>query len=68
VTQRWQYVRYPWGEEELYDSDDDPHQLRNLLAQPETKLTTEQSSALADLRSALRRLSTCAGPVECSLR
>ena len=33
--ERWRYVRYADGSEELYDHDADPHEWRNLAADPE---------------------------------
>ena len=29
-TERWRYIRYASGEEELYDTKNDPHELTNL--------------------------------------
>lgn len=34
-TDRWRYIRYADGAEELYDHDNDPMERRNLAAQPE---------------------------------
>ena len=33
-TERWRYIRYHDGTEELYDHNDDPHEWRNLAAIP----------------------------------
>lgn len=33
-TQRWRYVRYADGSEELYDHQTDPHEWHNLVGQP----------------------------------
>ena len=33
--QRWRYIRYSTGEEELYDHDTDPHEWTNLASCPE---------------------------------
>jgi arylsulfatase A-like enzyme len=33
-TERWRYIRYNTGEEELYDHESDPHEWHNLAAQP----------------------------------
>lgn len=33
-TQRWRYIRYRDGSEELYDHDADPHEWTNLAAEP----------------------------------
>jgi hypothetical protein len=68
VTQRWQYVRYRSGEEELYDNSTDPHQLRNILARPRAKRTPEQRQALRNLKAALGRLAGCAGADDCRVR
>lgn len=34
-TDRWRYIRYAGGGEELYDHDADPHEWTNLAAKPE---------------------------------
>ncbi len=34
-SERWRYIRYANGDEELYDHRDDPHEFRNLAADPE---------------------------------
>jgi hypothetical protein len=33
-TERWRYIRYSDGGEELYDRKGDPHEYRNLAADP----------------------------------
>jgi hypothetical protein len=33
-TERWRYIRYRDGSEELYDHDSDPHEWVNLAADP----------------------------------
>ena len=65
VSQRWQYVRWGSGEEELYDGAIDPHQLDNILAVPTEERTLEQRQALDDGRAALARLTGCVGATEC---
>jgi arylsulfatase A-like enzyme len=44
-TERWRYIRYADGSEELYDTQTDPHEWRNLAADPK----------LADVLSEHRR-------------
>ena len=34
-TERWRYIRYVGGGEELYDHDNDPHEWTNLADKPE---------------------------------
>ena len=34
-SERWRYIRYADGSEELYDLAEDPHEWRNLAAQPQ---------------------------------
>ncbi len=65
VSQRWQYVRWGSGEEELYDGSVDPHQLDNVMARPVDERTPEQLQALDDSRGALERLTGCVGVTEC---
>ena len=33
-SERWRYIRYPDGSEELYDHGDDPHEWNNLAGDP----------------------------------
>jgi arylsulfatase A-like enzyme len=33
--ERWRYIRYADGSEELYDHQNDPHEWTNLAAKPE---------------------------------
>jgi len=33
-TERWRYIRYANGDEELYDHDNDPNEWRNLASDP----------------------------------
>ena len=49
-SERWMYVRYTTGEEELYDLQADPYELRNLAADP------ADTSVLEDRRERLREL------------
>lgn len=65
VSQRWQYVRWGSGEEELYDGAIDPYQLDNVLAVPIEERTPEQRQALDDARAALARLTGCVGAAQC---
>jgi len=53
-TERWRYIRYADGSEELYDDDTDPHEWTNLAAKPEqTALKTELAKWLpAESKSA----------------
>jgi len=50
-TDRWRYIRYVDGSEELYDHDDDPHEWTNLAAEGD-------HPALPDLRQRLDRILT----------
>ena len=52
---RYQYVEYGNGDRELYDLANDPHQLRNLAAEPANE------ELVADLRERLEALKACAG-------
>src|SRR3712207_8471110 len=47
-TLRWKYARHPTGEEELYDEQADPHELRNLA---DDDALAEQKRQLVELRS-----------------
>ena len=38
-TERWRYIQYADGAEELYDHHHDPHEWTNLAAQPEHRET-----------------------------
>jgi N-acetylglucosamine-6-sulfatase len=49
-SDRWKYLRYDTGEQELYDLDIDPYELENLAARPESAAT------LADLTARLETL------------
>jgi arylsulfatase A-like enzyme len=46
-TQRWRYIHYQGGEEELYDIETDPHEWTNLTAKPEHKIKLAELRALA---------------------
>jgi N-sulfoglucosamine sulfohydrolase len=41
-TERWRYIRYGAGEEELYDHEADPHEWNNLAAQAELAATKRE--------------------------
>jgi arylsulfatase A-like enzyme len=46
-TERWRYIRYADGDEELYDHTTDPHEWYNLAAKPEfADVTTELARSL----------------------
>jgi len=46
-TDRWRYIRYASGDEELYDHTTDPHEWHNLAAKPEfADVTTELARSL----------------------
>jgi len=54
-SERYKYVRWSFGEEELYDLERDPYELENLAADPSAQELRERLAARAD---ALR---ACAG-------
>jgi len=45
-SERWRYIRYPDGEEELYDHRKDPHEWENFTKDPETEEVRERYRAL----------------------
>lgn len=45
-TERWRYIRYADGSEELYDHATDPHEWENLARRPETAALRAQLAAL----------------------
>jgi arylsulfatase A-like enzyme len=55
-SDRWKYVRYATGEEELYELEADPFELENLAAVPAS------ASVLEDRRDRLRELCVPAPP------
>ena len=47
-SERWRYIRYADGTEELYDHRNDPHEWKNLASDPRfTEVKHEHSSWLA---------------------
>lgn len=44
-TERWRYIRYADGSEELYDCSSDPNEWRNLAALPESAATIKELKA-----------------------
>jgi arylsulfatase A-like enzyme len=44
-TQRWRYIHYSDGGEELYDIESDPHEWENLASRP------QHSAKLAEMRA-----------------
>jgi len=46
-AERWRYIRYATGDEELYDCQTDPHEWTNLAGQPEQAAVLEELRALA---------------------
>ena len=53
-TERWRYIRYASGEEELYDTKHDSHELNNLAY--EKRYTSQVAEALGGLRRQLDAL------------
>jgi arylsulfatase A-like enzyme len=45
-TERWRYIRYANGDQELYDHDCDPHEWVNLAGRPESLAVMKELSAL----------------------
>lgn len=54
-TDRWAYMRYIDGSEELYDMASDPRQFHNLASAPEQERTLEHAQTLDHLRELLDR-------------
>ena len=40
-TERWRYIRYADGSEELYDHEADPHEWHNVVGNPEHRAVKE---------------------------
>jgi hypothetical protein len=55
-TPRWLYVEYRNGEQELYERERDPYELRSVHADPGKR------RVLRVLRATLHRLAHCRGP------
>ena len=54
-SERWRYIRYADGTEELYDHRNDPHEWKNLASDPRlTEVKRDHSSWLAVRGSAAR--------------
>ncbi len=50
-TKRWRYIRYNDGQEELYDHDNDPRELKNLADSPEyQKIKVKLNKEMQNLR------------------
>jgi N-acetylglucosamine-6-sulfatase len=61
-TDRYTYARYTeTGEQELYDRRRDPHQLRNVAAEP------RYADVLRDMRAKLAKLRKCRGSRACDV-
>jgi arylsulfatase A-like enzyme len=56
-TARWKYVYYPFDRDELYDLQDDPWEMRNLIDDPASQ------AALAEMRARLVKRMEPAGDV-----
>ena len=44
-TQRWRYIRYADGTEELYDHENDPHEWNNMAGEKQHKKIIEEHAA-----------------------
>ena len=53
-TERWRYIRYASGEEELYDTHNDPHELTNLTYEETTD--TDAQTVLIQFRDRLDKM------------
>jgi hypothetical protein len=61
-NERYLYVEYTWGERELYDYEEDPYELDNLLANWEGHTPTVASENIAaGMKTRLDQLRWCAG-------
>jgi hypothetical protein len=62
INERWRYIHYADGEEELYDVVQDPHEWENLAGQPEF------AGAKANLRAVAPTAFAPPGPASSDLR
>ena len=51
-TERWRYIRYADGSEELYDHDNDPYEWKNLANDSELQVTKDQLTSFLPQRNA----------------
>lgn len=58
-TNRYKYVNWSFGEQELYDLKNDPDEMENLAADP------DQAERLADLERKAAALRSCVGTNQC---
>ena len=56
-SERWRYIRYWNGDEELYDHQQDPGEWHNLAGRPEVAAVSEQLAALLPADPQYQRLS-----------
>ena len=61
-TERWRYIRYHDGGEELYDRERDPHEHRNIAARPDLR------GVIDELREALPKNDAVSAPTKDQFR